>query len=410
MIMSGRSYRSTRAWQCLTAISLTIAINACGAKDEKVEYRSIERRPAPNSQFQAASLEDTLDTFAAELGQHEQQELSLRAVLPSMEGDWEPVSLGLRQAFDELAVIGEVVAPDGSAGDQAEQQAELVREQLGQEISGIGIAPTRTDGSIAIEDALDASVPTVTLDIDLANSTRDLFIGRTEYETGQAIGDTLLEVMPLREGTVILLGTEDEQRQGDYQRSMGAKQVIEETGLTVLIRNSEQGADGESADVESLKQDLLESQPLPLGMVGVLENSYRIGMAAQAADVVVAESQEGSPESPEMVDPDESEGEPTPPGLAHFGGVALVAYGTAPQTLEFMRARIIRATLAERRYYLGYLLPYVLYGFNVLGPERTRYILTPHLIDERRVHLGLDSVLAEELDEYLQFNQDLTAR
>ncbi len=394
--MSDRSYRSMRALQQrLTGPALVLAMTACGADGEQAQHRSIERRAAPDSHFQAASLEDTLDTFADELGRHEHRELNFRAVLPSKDAEWEAVGLGMSQALGELEVAGEVVSA------QAEEQAELVREQLEQGISGIGIALAPAATGQSVEEALDSTVPTVTLNSDFASSKRELFIGLTEYETGQAIGDTLLDVMPLREGTVILLGTEDEQRQGDYQRTLGAKDVIEETGLSVITRSSNDSADGERTDVETLVQDLLEMKPLPLAMVGVFESSYRIGLAAQAAERLVAEGQEGAPK------PDASDEEVALPGLTHFGGVTLVTFGMAPQTTELMQARVIHATLAERRYYLGYLLPYVLYGLNVLGAERTRYILTPHLVDEHRVHLGLDSVLAEELEDYVQFTREL---
>jgi hypothetical protein len=157
-----------------------------------------------------------------------------------------------------------------------------------------------------------------------------------------------------------------------------------------------------------LVSDLLETEPAPLAIVGVLESSYRIGLAARAADLVLTETHGPLPEPPEATDSGEHEDEPA--GLNYLGDVVLVGFGLAPETVELMQARIIHATLAERRYYLGYLLPYVLYGFDVLGAERTRYILTPHLVDERRLHLGLDAVLATELDEYFQYTRQLSGR
>jgi hypothetical protein len=168
---------------------------------------------------------------------------------------------------------------------------------------------------------------------------------------------------------------------------------LEDVGFDVVIRNSSTAADGEARDVDMLKDDLLGDQR-PLAVLGVLETSYRVALAARAAELVLAA------EAGEDV-----EDEPT--GLVRFKNVPFVAYGVAPATLDALQSGILYATLAERRHYMGYVVPYALAGFSLLGVERTKYLLTPHVLDDGTLDVGVDVILAADLDAYLEFQEQL---
>jgi ribose transport system substrate-binding protein len=72
-----------------------------------------------------------------------------------------------------------------------------------------------------------------------------------------------------------------------------------------------------------------------------------------------------------------------------------------------MDAGMIKATHAQRQYYMGYLTPYLLYGMNVLGKDKVKDILGSHMVDEHRFNSGLDVVGANQLDDYYSFLDNL---
>ena len=74
--------------------------------------------------------------------------------------------------------------------------------------------------------------------------------------------------------------------------------------------------------------------------------------------------------------------------------IAIVAFDFDPKTLNYMQTGFIRATHAQRQYYMGYIVPYLLYGINALGMEKTKEIMHPHMVDGARIDSGLDVVPA----------------
>lgn len=372
---------------------LAATLLGCGEQDPQVEQAPVERSSSPDSPFTPPALEDTLDLLAAELGQESAAALKLDVVLGGQGERWDTVRDGARRALGELGSAGSVVAP--SSDEPAEQQ-ELLKRERETTFDGLGVAPIG-DALQSETDRAAAEVPVVTIDTDLPESKRDLFVGFGEYEIGQRLGDTVLELMPLREGNVVILGADDEQQSPEgFQRSLGARDVMVEVGLDVVIRNSSSAADGEALDIETIESDLLDPELAPLAVLGVLPTAYRIAMAAELADQALA------PEG-QMPEPTEAESV----GLRFLDDVALVTYGLEPETQKYLRQGIVAGTLVERRYYMGYFVPYVLAAFNVLGAERTEYLLTPQLLDSGTLDVGLDRVVSDDLDAYLEFQRQL---
>lgn len=373
---------------------LTVTLLGCGQHDDQVDEAPVERASVPESPFRPAALEDTLDLLAGELGEEHAAALKLDVVLGGEGERWAEVSHGAARALEELGSAGDVVAP---MGDEAAEQLELLKREREATSDGLGLAPINDDLQAEMDRAA-AEVPVITIDSDLPASKRDLFAGFGQYEMGQRLGDAVLQLMPLREGTVVILGTDDEQQSPDgFERSLGARDVMVEVGLDVVIRNGSTAEDGEAADIETVKSDLLDSELAPLAVLGVLPTAYRIAAAAELADQALAA---------EAQTPEPSDEEPTP-GLMFLDRVVLVAYGLEPRTVEYLQRGLLAGTLVERRYYMGYFVPYVLAAFNLLGAERTRYLLTPHLLDSGTLDVGADLVVGDELDAYLEFQRRL---
>lgn len=370
-----------RSLRTCSALAAVIAIG-CSEPSESVEADPVERRPIPESQFKPGGLEDTVEVLAGELDRAAAAELRLGVALGSDRAAWELVQTGVERAFAELGAQGGVEAANES------DQADFVKHEREAASNGIALVPLASSLKAELQRARDGGIPVVTIEHDVA-SERDLFVGFGQYEFGQRLGDVVAQATDLRVGNVIVLGADDEAiSQVGYLRAMGAKSVMEEVGFSVVIRNSSDGADGEVLDVETLKQDLL-AQPRPLAVLGVLETSYRIALAAQAAEGALAGDQ----------------AEPT--GRVRLKNVPFVAYGSAPATLDALRDGWLHATVIERRHYMGYLVPYALAGFSLLGTERTKYLLTPHLLDDGTLDVGVDVVRSAELDAYREFQEQL---
>lgn len=372
---------------------LSLTALGCGEQDERAATEPVERTPVPESEFKAYGLEDTIELLATEIDRTQAAELRLGVVLGGDEGHWDTVEAGVERAFSELGTQGAVMAPVDASDSE---QLELVKREREESSNGIGLAPLDDTLGAEVDRALQEGIPVVTMGKDLSNSERELFVGFGEYEIGQRLGDAVLLLMTHREGRIVILGSDDEDASPEgYQRSLAAKVIMEEAGLDVVIRNSSTLADGEARDIETIKNDLLDADDRPLAVLGVLETSYRIALAATAADRVLEEANPSDEENDE-------------PGLSHLANVMLVGYGLAPATLEALQSEVFGATLAERRHYMGYVVPYVLAGLNVLGEERTRYLLTPHLLDNGTLDVGMDLIVPEELDAYVEFQKALT--
>ena len=368
---------------------VSLAALACAEQGTDRVIDPVERPEVSENQFKPASIEDTIDVLAGELSRAEAAELKLGIALGGAGEAWESVRDGVERGFAELGVDGVVTAPSES------EQADFVKREREDLANGIAVAPLASGLEDEVERARQGGIPVVTIESDLV-SERELFVGFGQREIGQRLGDVVIQAQDLRVGNVIILGVDDADiSRAGYLRSMAAKSVLEEAGFNVVIRNSSSAEDGEARDVEVLKDDLL-GDPRPLAVLGVLETSYRVALAAEAAERSLA-SEDPAPEEEE------------PQGLVRFANVPFVAYGFEQATQEALRGGFLHATLVERRHYMGYLVPYVLSGFSLLGVERTKYILTPHLLEDGTLDAGMDVVHPDDLDAYLEF-QDLLAR
>ena len=85
--------------------------------------------------------------------------------------------------------------------------------------------------------------------------------------------------------------------------------------------------------------------PPVVGMLGMFSPTYRCARAAEAAARLTGDD------------------------------VTIVGFDFEPETLSYMQSGMIKATHAQRQYYMGYIVPYVLYSMKVLGASRDLDIL-----------------------------------
>jgi ribose transport system substrate-binding protein len=358
-------------------VGLTLGISACGSNDTAAGKKTIKRDTIAQSEFQPSDLEKTVNTLVKEIGNTTPIDLQMTVVLKQLNNYYLPIQTGASRAMSELNLTGQVLAPQSSAGQEAvDEQNDIMNDGLKAGDKALAVAPFEIGNLPPIDAAADSDVPVVTIDSDLATSKRDLYLGTMNSEAGKTAGTTLTSLIKENSGTVILLGHDDVGWPDGFDRTMGAKGVLESAGFTVVVRRTDWSETGEAADLEFLTAAITDADPPVVGMMGMFSDAYRCAMAA------------------EMVGKTGDE-------------VAIAAFDFEPKTVEFMRSGMIKATHAQRQYYMGYMTPYVLYGFKALGKEATKAILAPQMVDNYRFNTGLDVIPAAKLDAYYSYLDSL---
>lgn len=358
-------------------VALALGASACSGGNDATTKKTIKRDTIAQSEFQPSDLEKTVNTLVKEIGDTAPVDLQIAVVLKQLNNYYLPIQTGASRAMSELNLAGQVVAPQSSSGDEAiNEQNDIMSGELKSGYNALAVAPFEIGNQPPIDAAADSDVPVVTIDSDLATSKRDLYIGTMNSEAGKTAGTTLTSLITENSGTVILLGHDDAGWPDGFDRTNGAKDVLEAAGFTVLVRRTDWSQTGEDADVAFLTDAIESADPPVVGMMGMFSDAYRCAMAAEAAGKTGDD-------------------------------IAIAAFDFEPKTVEYMRSGMIKATHAQRQYYMGYMTPYVLYGFKALGKDATKAILKPQMVDGFRFNTGLDVIPAANLDGYYTYLDSL---
>ena len=177
---------------------------------------------------------------------------------------------------------------------------------------------------------------------------------------------------------MIILGNTDPTWTDGIARTSGAQGVLTAAGYTVVVISTDWTTTGEAANVSAMQTALTNANPPAVGMLGVFSVAYRCAMAAQANGLTGAD-------------------------------ISIVGFDFDPKTVAALQSGLMKATHAQREYYEGYLVPYVLYGVKALGLDATKAILKPQMVDDFRVDTGIDVVPAAQVNDYNAFLDSIGA-
>lgn len=358
-------------------VGLALTMTACGNSDSNAaQKKTIKRTASVQSVFTPTELETTVNSMVAEINKATPTSMQLNVILKQVSTYFQPMVIGANRAMSELEVTGGTNAPGESDGDAATiDQISMMNDDIAQGAKGIGLAPFRSDLVPTINAAVAAGIPVVTIDSDQSDTTRDLYIGTMNGAAGTTAGTTLKGFLPPAPGTVVILGQGENTWPDGYNRTMGAKTVLETAGYTVAVVTANWSDDGVT-DAKTMGDLLASSDPPVVGMMGMFSNAFECADAAILAGKTA-------------------------------DTIAIVAFDFDPKTTAHMQTGMIKATHAQRQYYMGYLTPYVLYGMNVLGKEKTKSILGAQMIGTDQFNTGLDVVPASQMDAYSAFLDQL---
>jgi ribose transport system substrate-binding protein len=124
-----------------------------------------------------------------------------------------------------------------------------------------------------------------------------------------------------------------------------------------------------------MQEALTSAEPPAVGMIGLFSNAYLCVDAAVAAEME--------------------------------NDLQIVAFDFEEETLAYMDQGFIQVTHAQRQYYMGYLIPYIILAADVIGLEETKAFFSEILVEDDKIHTGLDVVQTDQLEEYNQFLESL---
>lgn len=372
----------------VAAMLLAGLLWGCGGDDEGSDAKGddtasteqtawLARKAIPASDFKPPSLEGAVDAIVTELNMVPQDEKMKLSFMPKeLTGFWERTIDGAQDAFDELQVVNTIAAPeeaDREDGDAGGEQAVYIDERIAQGYSGIGIASHNDKTVPSINAAVDAGMTVITFDSDEPTSKRHFYLGTINTTAGATGGETLRDLMGETKGTVIVLGYDDPAWAGGYERTHAAREVLEAAGNTVIVYHTDWT---DQSLNEAGMIEIMETNETPVvGCIGVFSNSYLCATAAEKAGVT---------------------------------DISVAGFDFEPEVIALMETGQIQATHVQRQYYMGYVIPYILYSAEILGMEKTKALISGLMVDSVTIDTGLDVVTPDTLASYYTFLNSLS--
>ncbi|WP_437593613.1 substrate-binding domain-containing protein [Sorangium sp. So ce1000] len=368
-----------RCW--ITALGLTLMTAACAVEEtpqiQEVpeDIARIKRERTPNTKFTPVELEQTVDNLVAAINESGLKPIQMVVLLKHLSTFFEPIATGANRAMGELEAVGNVLGPSTQlATDSGAQSQALQNQQIANAIEdgaqGIGISPYDFLNEASINEAAAAGLDVVTFDTDLKDSKRTLYVGAIQKSAGALGAKTLMGLMPKAPGTVLVHGDGSTQWYDGSQRTFGVLEALGAAGYTTQVIQAVFINGQEDVDVNQMVDQIKTAIPPVVGMIGVFNISYRCAIAAERAN---------RPDIP------------------------IVAFDYDQKTVDYLQQKRIGATIVQRQYYEGYLVPYILYGIENIGLEATKELLGPLMVDGNLVNIGVDVVPSKDFKEYNDF-------
>jgi ribose transport system substrate-binding protein len=233
---------------------------------------------------------------------------------------WLEAYQGARDAAAEVQAVVELV---GTEQYSADRSPELVEIAITARLDGIAtfVADPRTTRT-AIDGAVAAGIPVVTLEYDASGSARQCFVGVNSYDLGQSFGKLL--AAQERDGLAVILVGDDPAASNlpEGQIVAGLRDYLAENPITNLQTLEIDRTSAFSAET-ALRQLLLDNQAKISTIISLnVDDTLRL-----------VES---------LVDYDRS------------GSIRVLCYQENPDVLDYVESGLIEAVLASDPYQIGY--------------------------------------------------------
>ncbi len=171
---------------------------------------------------------------------------------------------GLEKFGEDYGVNVRIVAPEGYDIDE---QKRLLMEVITQKPDGLMVCGTDLSFTPYVDKAIEAGIPTITVDADLPDSKRLAFIGSDFFDVGVRQAETMVKLIGGK-GTVAMLGINGINMQQAYD---GFRSVMENYSDVIVLNQIDDQSN--PAKSKQIALDLIEKYPDIAGIAGFDSNS-----------------------------------------------------------------------------------------------------------------------------------------
>jgi ribose transport system substrate-binding protein len=265
-------------------------------------------------------------------GRHEGTEVYVLVTTNTKIPYWQVAAEGLRAAARDLGVKSEMVGPETyDPKAEKEEFLKLVHRQ----ITPAGILVSAADPEImreAIDTAVAAGIPVVTIDSDSPQSKRLTFIGTNNYVAGQMSGELVAKELNGK-GNVVLYSIPGQKNLDE--REEGCKRVLARSPGIRILQVVDMAGDPTKA-FDGTRNVIAKAKTAPDAYVCLEALSCN-----EVADVL---------------------------DRAGIRDKTIIAMDTQEGTLNWMRKGMIRATIAQKPFTMAYFGTHVLDDFHHAKP------------------------------------------
>ena len=195
---------------------------------------------------------------AGEEGSGDGDNPSIAAIFMALNSDyWHGIEAGCINGGRDFGFDVRPMGP--TAETDVTGQISMIEDQIAAGVDGIILAPCEPKAVVPVlEKAKEKGIPVVMIDGDLEEANQDLrasFIGSSEYEAGQQVGEYIVENFEPCDIAIVrgVAGATSHTARQD-----GCKEVVEAAGFKVVTI---QPADSERGKAVNVTENILESSP-----------------------------------------------------------------------------------------------------------------------------------------------------
>lgn len=233
---------------------------------------------------------------------------------------WQEVYAGARAAASEVDAVVELTGPQSFSTDQTAEQILIASAAR---LDGIATCVVDTNlTQQAIDRAVKAGIPVVTLEYDAAESLRQCFVGVNSYDLGQTFGRLVTDNNPI--GEIVILVSDDPQR-----ASLSENQIV--AGLqdylarypSLTLNSLEINRDSAFSAEQAIRDLLVKDQQTVRAII-----SLNVGDTLRVVEALVDDGRTNT--------------------------VSVLGYQENSDVLEYIQSGLIQAVIASDPYQIGY--------------------------------------------------------
>lgn len=288
--------------------------------------------------------------------------MKIAVIVKSVHPYWNEVELGVKEAAKKYNIETIFHMPQK---ELPQLQIAAIENFISSGYQGIVFATSFPEEiASTIKKIVIQGIPCIAIDTDAPQTERHLYVGTNNYLAGRIAGDTLSQI--LKGQGKIIISTGSLSATNSVERIKGFREVIERNRQMEIVDILCDDEDANKAYMLAYST-LLKHKDLS-AFYGVF--SFNGPAAAKAVKVVGKVNQ-----------------------------VKIVCFDLIKETVDFLKERVINATLGQRPYMIGYRSIQVMYDILKFGLQEAMKRIPP----SRIIDTGVDVINPDNLETHKKF-------